>query len=405
MTEEKLPSGFVRLVRHALTHLYEPAELMKHPLREFLASRLAEAGSQAHPLRVYLLEAIDLLEPPGQASLTEKQRRPYSVLVDRYIGGLSLEEIGGKMHLSIRQVRREHEEGVQALAAYLWTLGRGVAPQESGTVEADDALESEVGALGVALEEGLLVRLVESARAPAWALASGAGAALWLDTQAAGSPCLYDSVLGKQALLSCLSALCAQHPQAIKVGPGGTPAAPSIEARVSPSLPAAAAGALAEALAMCTDLMKAQGGNVTMLVGGDGCCDGVRLWFRRQKGARVLLVDDNEQMLRLYGRYLAMGNHRMVAARSAPEARACLESGVPDIIVLDVMMRDVDGWELLQQLRSQPALNAVPIVVCSVLHEPQLASYLGAQATLKKPVTAEELLATVERVLAESSLG
>ena len=80
-----------------------------------------------------------------------------------------------------------------------------------------------------------------------------------------------------------------------------------------------------------------------------------------------------------------------------------LAASVPDAIVLDVMMRDVDGWELLQTLRSRPELAQVPIIVCSVLNEPTLALALGATAYLRKPIAADVLLAALGRALAQSS--
>jgi CheY-like chemotaxis protein len=117
----------------------------------------------------------------------------------------------------------------------------------------------------------------------------------------------------------------------------------------------------------------------------------------------VLVVDDNEEILDLYRRYLAAGKYAVSAAASAAEAEAVVECSTPDAIVLDVMMREVDGWELLQRLRARPGLRYVPVVVCSILNEPELAYALGAQAYLKKPIISDDLLATLDRVLEGSS--
>ena len=131
----------------------------------------------------------------------------------------------------------------------------------------------------------------------------------------------------------------------------------------------------------------------------------MRLLFRPERGARVLVVDDNANMLHLYGRYLAAGRYEVMAASSAVEAETSLAQALPDAIVLDVMMRDTDGWELLQRLRARRELRHVPIVVCSVLNEPKLALSLGAQAYLKKPVAVRDLLQALEQVLGGSSRG
>ena len=71
----------------------------------------------------------------------------------------------------------------------------------------------------------------------------------------------------------------------------------------------------------------------------------------------------------------------------------------PAVIVLDVMMRTMDGWELLQRLRANAALDDVPIIVCSVLNEPELATALGARHYLKKPVSQQQMLAAMREVL------
>lgn len=397
------PRSFFKLVRHALTHLYDPAELLAHPLAEFLAPHLSGTADRAQVLRAFLLDAVDSLEPPGHAILTDKQRRPHAVLVDRYIGGLSLQDIAAKMHLSVRQVRREHEEGVRALAAYLWTLGYGLATQEPTDEQSEETLESEVDALGVALEEHPLADLLRSLSVPVRALATGSGVRLELDPLDAACRCLYDDALARQAVLSCLSALCAQNPQALLVGVRYSPSGPSIEIKITPPLRPEAVVALGHSLSSCTGLMKAQGGNVAVLARADGRCERVRLWFRLRRGAHVLVVDDNQNMIALYSRYLATGNHDMVAAHSAAEAEACLREWTPDLVILDVMMREVDGWEFLHHIRSLPHLAEVPVLVCSVLYEPQLATYLGAQECLKKPVTAEDLLEAVDRALGRSS--
>jgi CheY-like chemotaxis protein len=71
----------------------------------------------------------------------------------------------------------------------------------------------------------------------------------------------------------------------------------------------------------------------------------------------------------------------------------------PDLILLDVMMPTMDGWQVLRSLKQNPTTEHTPIIICSVLKEPELAISLGARAYLKKPVDRLELLATLERIL------
>ena len=81
---------------------------------------------------------------------------------------------------------------------------------------------------------------------------------------------------------------------------------------------------------------------------------------------------------------------------------ACIEfesiEARPDLITLDVMMPSMDGWQVLRDLAQNPATQHIPVIVCSVLKEPELAFSLGARAYLKKPVDRLELLATLARL-------
>jgi CheY-like chemotaxis protein len=73
------------------------------------------------------------------------------------------------------------------------------------------------------------------------------------------------------------------------------------------------------------------------------------------------------------------------------------------VITLDVMMPNLDGWQVLRGLTSNPATARIPVAICSVLKEPELAFSLGARAYLKKPVDRMELVATLARLLASAS--
>jgi CheY-like chemotaxis protein len=114
---------------------------------------------------------------------------------------------------------------------------------------------------------------------------------------------------------------------------------------------------------------------------------------------RVLIVDDNQATLQLFERYLAPHHYEVKKALGGQEALSMATEDPPDLIILDVMMPTMDGWQVLRSLKQNPITEHTPIIVCSVLKEPELATSLGARAYLKKPVDRLELLATLERVL------
>jgi CheY-like chemotaxis protein len=118
---------------------------------------------------------------------------------------------------------------------------------------------------------------------------------------------------------------------------------------------------------------------------------------------RVLVIDDNQAILQLFERYLTPQHYEVIKARSGPEALQLVVDHRPEAILLDVMMPGTDGWQILRSLKQDPATEAIPILVCSVLKEPELARSLGAQAFLKKPVDRLVLLETLDRLLNPAS--
>jgi PleD family two-component response regulator len=119
----------------------------------------------------------------------------------------------------------------------------------------------------------------------------------------------------------------------------------------------------------------------------------------------VLFVDDNADTLQLYQRYLAGTRYPFLGARDPQQAMSLAEELSPSIIVLDLMLPGVDGWELLGRFRAHPRTQGVPIIVCSILEQRELAFLLGAAEFLVKPVSRDVLLAALDRQLARRSPG
>jgi CheY-like chemotaxis protein len=79
-----------------------------------------------------------------------------------------------------------------------------------------------------------------------------------------------------------------------------------------------------------------------------------------------------------------------------------IEAIPPDVIVLDVMLPDVDGWNLLLDLHEHPATRSIPVIVCSVVREENLAMSLGAALYLSKPVSPRQFIRALDQVLGQS---
>jgi CheY-like chemotaxis protein len=137
------------------------------------------------------------------------------------------------------------------------------------------------------------------------------------------------------------------------------------------------------------------GGRLDLGVDPTGCWQAFLTW--RISGTKVFLViDDNRAFVELLRRYLAGDDWYVVGAASGAEARRLLQELVPTIILVDVMMPHEDGWELLRVFKNSTATRDIPIIVCSVLNEPELAAMLGAAAYLVKPVSRDALLQVLD---------
>jgi CheY-like chemotaxis protein len=115
---------------------------------------------------------------------------------------------------------------------------------------------------------------------------------------------------------------------------------------------------------------------------------------------RVLVVDDNVDLVHFYRRCVAGTRYRISHMAEGRQVLRVVEQSPPDIIVLDVMLPDMDGWELLNQLHEYPPTRDIPVVVCSVIDEPELALALGAVVHVPKPVAPDRFVAALKQASA-----
>jgi CheY-like chemotaxis protein len=114
---------------------------------------------------------------------------------------------------------------------------------------------------------------------------------------------------------------------------------------------------------------------------------------------RILIVDDDADTCLLYCRYLEP-QFTACAASSWAEVKTRLDDTKVDLILLDMLMPVEGGWTILQRLRADTRTAQVPIIVCSVLDQPQLAISLGADLVLRKPVDPAALVRAIRTTLA-----
>jgi DNA-binding response OmpR family regulator len=119
-------------------------------------------------------------------------------------------------------------------------------------------------------------------------------------------------------------------------------------------------------------------------------------------GETILVVDDEKQVRDLLAIYLQEEGYRVVLAKDGELAMAAVREELPDLVVADVNMPDMDGLELTQRLRSDPLTADIPIMMLSALAESRdvLAGYSnGADEYATKPIELAVLLAKVNSLL------
>ncbi len=106
----------------------------------------------------------------------------------------------------------------------------------------------------------------------------------------------------------------------------------------------------------------------------------------------ILVIEDNPPAAELIKRQLGGAGFRTHVARTGAEALGLVRTLKPDAITLDILLPDMDGWDVMTQLKRDERTTAIPIIVVSVVDNPELGLALGAIDYLVKPVVGGELI-------------
>lgn len=119
----------------------------------------------------------------------------------------------------------------------------------------------------------------------------------------------------------------------------------------------------------------------------------------------IAAVDDDPKVIDLYHRYLKPHGYDIIAITDPETAIEEIKRIQPVGITMDIMMPNIDGWDVLKQLKEDPATSAIPIVVCSILDNREKGFELGASNYLVKPILEDELVDAIRNISIKDSLA
>lgn len=397
---------FLEHLREALNHLYDPERLRKSPLASLFG--LANRFDTASALQRLLVDAIASLKPPPGEPSQSPAWQIYEPLFYRYVEQLSAEEVADQLGIGTRHLRRWQNTAQEALADLLWQqfnlsdLVSGPSDARDGATLAQAlprSLDQELAWLTSA--SGDSITDLAQALPPVLDLAGKLAALHQVQLDLALSDELpqvgVPSVALRQVLINILSV-------AIPRAAGG-PVKVSVQisqwdveirvrcAHRAPKPPSEEAEA--ENLRIARQLADLGGCCLTLVA--DAANFDAKLTLPALEQIPVLAIDDSTDTLQLWQRYAADSHYRLVGTRDAEQAFDLAAQASPQIILLDVMMPRVDGWEMLGRLRQHPLTSTLPIIVCTILAQKELALLLGASDFLRKPVNRPDFLAVLDR--------
>ncbi|HHX45029.1 MAG TPA: response regulator [Chloroflexi bacterium] len=405
------PVPFEVALRRALADLFDPVALRKSPLVERLG--LAEHPNPASALRTEIVAAIEALRPAQGAPAGAAAQRYYQILSQRYAQQYTQQDVANQLGISPRHLRREQVAAIRALAEYL-EHRHGLAAHDDAAGPLPESAARSSGPGGDVEREMLWLEdsqgdqkaevwpVLEDAVHLAQALARQHRVTLVLGDRPASLPevSVAPTIL-KQIVLNLLTTAIQAMPQGetvLEVASRHGQVTVCVRARPG------AAGACGRPLlddagiTMARRLAELFDGKVVASTKGEGLIVSASLPSVEQ--VLVVAIEDNADTLQLWQRYVQDSHISLVPVREPVTALQAVAKLQPQLVVLDVMMPGIDGWDLLAQIRHHPETSDIPVIVCTVLPQRELALSLGASGFIRKPTTRQEFRSQLERQLA-----
>jgi CheY-like chemotaxis protein len=410
---------FYKALRSALNYLYEPNQLRRSPLSAMLG--VANRIDAPAALQRLLIDAIEKLKPASDDPAYASAWQMHDLLYLRYVRGYARDEVAGKLNMSERQLSREQRAAIDALAITLWQSDQWQSGPRQGVPDAKpqtsaDAAEeaNEPEEIGETDEASWVENLPVDTPA-AWSITLQAVLDLLrplleqnrvhvrYEPDASFTDMFIPPNTVRQSLLIVLGWLipmahAAEITLIARMVGNNLEVVASIPAPAQMAQAARAPAALPPSMSVLQQLLEHAGGTQQVTTSAEQFA--VTFSIPALARVPVLMVDDTPDTIRLFERYLQETRYALVGVTDPADIERLIAKHQPRIIILDVMMPEIDGWEILVRLRQYLDTRDAIILVCSILPLGDLARSLGANGFLQKPVLPQDLVQALSEQMA-----
>lgn len=394
LMEEQNYDLFKREIQRALKQLYDPQVLRKSPLISIF--EVDQQENPASALQKIFFDAIQELKPAKEIPRHAEAWRIYQILSYSYVEQSSQLSVANNMGLSVRQLRRHLRISEEALVNL---LGRRYNLDEFKATsfnELNPDREKEIQWLHESIpSETISVReLLKSILATITPLLTLRGIDLDLDISD-HLPLLQGNVVALRQGVMNLIMIPVNFPGQKQVRVRASIQDSQILVEIEAKAGSSPEGepTQSERIQMAQKLIEVFGGELTWQISPPPhSLFSAVIKLPMVEPAHILVIDDNHDMILLLQRYLT-GTHYQLSSTGDPnQALKMAQERHPKLIIMDILLPGIDGWELLGRFKAHPQTHPIPVIICTISPEEQLALALGAVAFLRKPVSREKLI-------------
>jgi CheY-like chemotaxis protein len=388
----------------ALSNLYNPDY---EPTELIAAVTGCDLLAGPTPVQAALLRAIEALKPESPSPYDSHLRRVYEVIHSRFVLKLTQEKTAELLDISVRHLNRVQREAIHTLAQRLWWQHATGSPpdmQEPPLQGTDWQTQSqrELASLRASAPDVVsdVAQVIENVLALRASLSTAEGLSVRAGFIQPGlQAAIHPSIL-QQVLITAAGRLVRLH-----AGEPVTIFADLEDGKIKITLMGALpAAGVPDADGFVRDLVIPEGVSVDVSYERGHVFVRIRVVAVGGK-VTVMVVDDNSDMVHFYRRATTGTRYEIIHMADGQALLDALQNTLPAVIVLDVMLPNIDGWTLLMRLHENPRTRSIPVIVCTVIREEELALSLGATLYLAKPVRPRQFLQALDQALSQPPAG